>query len=242
LSGNSWQRDNATARGDGGGGGRSQWQRATLAALGSCAVFVSACDVPAPATARPEPTPPAERGKPAAVASAIEKTQTATAAPSPEKTPADKTTSPPPTAVTKTVLRTDSLITASATADRSKLHAGETFTIRVDVQIESGWHIYAIDRPTGPSIPTSINFELPKTLAWDGDWTGSEPTLDDAHPDEPSFIYAGSASFSRRLRVAQAATPGAVTLRGSLHYQACDKFSCRAPTRERLETKVTIVP
>jgi len=218
------------------------WQRAALAALGGCAIFVSACDVPAPATARPEETPPAERGKPAAVALAPDKIQTTTAAPAPEKTPADKTTAPAPPAYTKAITKTDSMVTASTTVDPPKLHAGDTFTVRVDVQIESGWHIYAIDRPTGPSIPTSINFELPKTLAWEGDWTGSEPTLDDAHPDEPSFIYTGSASFSRRLRVAQTAAPGTVTLRGNLHYQACDKFSCRAPTRQPLETQITIAP
>ncbi len=239
MSGNSWLRDNPTARGDA-GGGRSQWQRAMLAVLGAGSLFVSACDAPAPATARPEPAPTAERGKPTSVAPAPDKTQTPTATPAPDKTPADKTTSPAPIAVPKTVAKTDSLVTPSATVDPPTVHAGDTFTIRVDVQIESGWHIYAIDRPTGPSIPTSINFELPKTLAWEGDWTGSEPTFDDAHPDEPSFIYTGSASFSRRLRVAPGAAPGAVALRGNLHYQACDKFSCRAPTRQPLETQITI--
>ena len=140
------------------------------------------------------------------------------------------------------ITNTDSPVTASATVDRPTVRTGDTFTVRVEVQIESGWHIYAIDRPTGPSIPTSFNFELPKNLAWDVDWTGSEPTLDDAHPDEPSFIYTGSASFSRRVRIAQGAAPGAVTLRGNLHYQACDKFSCRAPTRQPLETQITIAP
>jgi hypothetical protein len=239
LSGNSWPRDDLTAglslRSD----RLSLCQRVMLSVLGGCALFVSACDVPAPATARPEPTAPAEHGKLAAVASAIEKTHTATAT-APEKAPVDKTT--PHSAVTKAVAKSDSLLTTSVTVDRSTVRAGDTFTVRVDVQIDSGWHIYAIDRPTGPSIPTSINFELPKTFAWDGDWTGSEPALDDAHPDEPSFIYTGSASFSRRLRVAQGAAPGAVTLRGNLHYQACDKFSCRAPTREPLKTEITIVP
>jgi len=210
--------------------------------LGGCALFVSACDAPAPATVRPEPLPPAERANPAALAPASEKTQTATAAPASDETLASKTTPPLPPAVTKANANTDSPVNASATVDRPTVRAGDTFTVRVEVQIESGWHIYAIDRPTGPSIPTSFNFELPKSLAWDGDWTGSEPTLDDAHPDEPSFIYTGSASFSRRLRVAPGAAPGAVTLRGNLHYQACDKFSCRAPTRQPLETQLTIAP
>jgi len=242
LSGNSWRRDNLAAGSSFRSARLSLCQRAGIAVLGGCALFVSACDSPAPCTARPEPTQAAERSKPAPAVPALQKTLSPTTAPVTEKTPAPTTTPPAPTVVTKAATKIDSLITASATIDPPTARAGDTFTLHVEVQIESGWHIYAIDRPTGPSIPTSFNFELPKNLAWDGDWTGSEPALDDAHPDEPSFIYTGSASFSRRLRVAQGAAPGAVTLRGNLHYQACDKFSCRAPTREPLKTEMTIVP
>jgi hypothetical protein len=242
LSGNSWRRDNLAAGFRFRSTRLSLCKRAAIAVFGGCALFVSACDAPAPSTARPEPTPAAERSKPTPIAPALQKTLSPTTAPVTEKTPAPMTTRPAPTVVTKAATKIDSLITASATVDPPTARAGDTFTVRVEVQIESGWHIYAIDRPTGPSIPTSFNFELPKNLAWDGDWTGSEPALDDAHPDEPSFIYMGSASFSRRLRVAPGAAPGAVTLLGNLHYQACDKFSCRAPTRQPLETQFTIAP
>jgi Disulphide bond corrector protein DsbC len=144
----------------------------------------------------------------------------------------------PPSATSKG----DSLVTASVTVDRPKLGPGDLFTLRIVVHIEPEWHIYAIDRPTGPSIPTAIKFQLPKALAWDGDWTTSEPALDDAHPEEPSFIYTESASFSRRVRVAKDAPPGTLVISGSLHYQACNRSLCRAPTQVPLQAQVTIAP
>src|SRR5580704_14077474 len=128
--------------------------------------------------------------------------------------------------------RSDGVVTASAVVDRSTVHAGDTFTIRVEAHIETGWHIYAIDRPTGPSIPTSIDFKLPKAMTWEGDWSGPEPTLDDAHPQEPAFYYEGAAAFTRAVRVAKDAPAGSLGLEGALHYQACNQTSCRAPTQE----------
>jgi uncharacterized protein len=137
--------------------------------------------------------------------------------------------------------RSDGVVTASAVVDRSTVHAGDTFTIRVEAHIETGWHIYAIDRPTGPSIPTSIDFKLPKAMTWEGDWSGPEPTLDDAHPQEPAFYYEGAAAFTRAVRVAKDAPAGSLGLEGALHYQACNQTSCRAPTQEPVRAEIQIV-
>jgi DsbC/DsbD-like thiol-disulfide interchange protein len=183
-------------------------------------LLVCGCDVPSPAKVRSDGPPAADQGQPLAAP--------AQSAP---------TKSPPEAAA-----KTDSAVTASASADPLTARVGDTFTIRVDAQIESGWHIYAIDRPTGPSIPTSIKFELPKSLAWEGDWTGPEPRLDDANPQEPSFIHEGSVAFSRQVRVARDAHPGLVSLRGSFHYQACNRFSCRAPTQLPIQAEIKIDP
>jgi DsbC/DsbD-like thiol-disulfide interchange protein len=189
--------------------------------IGVCVLLVSGCDAPSPSAAQPDPQPAAERAKPRSEAPAL---------PAPKPTAANGAP------------RADSVVTASATADPPASRAGATLTLRIDARVESGWHIYAIDRPTGPSIPTSINFELPKTLTWDGDWTVPEPSIDESHPQEPSFIYQGSVSFSRRVRVARDAPAGPVTLRGALHYQACDRSSCRAPTQVALQTEIKIGP
>lgn len=137
--------------------------------------------------------------------------------------------------------RSDGVVTASAVVDRSTVHAGHMFKIRIEAHIEGGWHIYAIDRPTGPSIPTSIDFKLPKTLTWEGDWSGPEPTLDDAHPQEPAFYYEGAAAFTRSVRVAKDAPAGSLSLEAALHYQACNQTSCRAPTQEPVRAEIQIV-
>jgi DsbC/DsbD-like thiol-disulfide interchange protein len=191
-----------------------------LPALGICVLLVLGCDIPSPAKVQSDRPSAADQGQPPA----------APAQSAPAKSPSEA------------AAKTDSAVTASAVADPLTARVGETFTIRVDVQIESGWHIYAIDRPTGPSVPTSINFELPKSLAWDGDWTGPEPRLDDANPQEPSFIYEGSVAFSRQVRVARDAHAGLVSLRGSFHYQACNKFSCRAPAQLPIQAEIKIDP
>jgi DsbC/DsbD-like thiol-disulfide interchange protein len=190
------------------------------AALGICVLLVCGCDVPSPAKMRSDGPPAADQGKP----------------------PAARVQSAPTKSPPEAAAKTDSAVTASASADPLTARVGEAFTIRVDAQIESGWHIYAIDRPTGPSVPTSISFELPKSLAWDGDWTGPEPHLDDANPQEPSFIHEGTVAFSRRVRVARDAHAGLISLRGSFHYQACNRFSCRAPTQLPIQAEIKIDP
>jgi hypothetical protein len=194
---------------------------ATVLALG-LTFFASACDAPTQGVKSHDPQPPAKQAG-AAPAPAVSK-----------EVPHDE----PPIAVTKTA----SVVTASTTADPSEPRIGQTFTVRIDVQIGTDWHIYAIDRPTGPSVPTSIDFELPKPLEWVGDWKGPEPTLDESHPEEPSFIYQGSVAFQRQVRVAGNAPPGPMTLQGLLHYQACNKVSCRAPSQLALQTNVKVLP
>ena len=194
---------------------------AAVIALG-LVFFASACDAPTQGVTSHDPQPPAKQAG-AAPAAAVW-----------NQTPRDEQ----PVAVTKT----PSVVTASATVEPSEPHVGQTFTVRVDVQIGNDWHIYAIDRPTGPSVPTSIDFKLPKLLEWAGDWKGPEPTLDESHPEEPSFIYHGSVTFQRQVRVARDASPGPIALHGALHFQACNKASCRAPSQLALETNVKVLP
>jgi hypothetical protein len=200
---------------------RHGFRCATVLALGLM-FFASACDSPTQGVTSHDPQPPAKQAG-AAPAPAVSK----------QAPPGE-----PPVAVTKT----PSVVTASATVEPSEPHIGQTFTVRIDVQIGNDWHIYAIDRPTGPSVPTSIEFELPKPLEWAGEWKNPEPTLDESHPEEPSFIYHGSVTFQRQVRVARDAPPGPTALHGALHYQACNKVSCRAPSQLALETNVNVLP
>ena len=131
-------------------------------------------------------------------------------------------------------------LTAVAKSNPANVRAGEAFTVVVDVHITTGWHIYAIDRPTGPALPTSITVDLPKDLAWVGNWTFPEPSLDESSLGNPSFVHEGVVTFRRRVRVARDVSPGPLPLRATLHYQACDRYSCRAPAQLSLQTEIHV--
>jgi hypothetical protein len=193
----------------------SMSKRATLIATGVSLLLLSACDVQMPQSGGPETKARAEGGQ---------------VPPLPQ--------SPPPIAA----IDASAPVTAAAKPDPTRLRAGESFALIVDVQIAKGWHIYAIDRPTGPALPTSISIGLPKGLAWDGNWTFPDPSLDESSLGNPSFLHEGAVTFRRRVRVARDVSPGPLSLRGALHYQACDRYSCRAPAQLTLQTEIHVVP
>ncbi len=189
-------------------------RRSTLVVMGVSMLLLSACNFQTPQSARQVTQSPDEGGK---------------VPPVPKSTPPSATT------------EADSPVTAAAKPDPASVRAGEAFTVLVDVHITKGWHIYAIDRPTGPALPTSITIELPKGLAWDGNWTFPEPSLDESSLGDPSFVHQGVVTFRRRVHVARDVSPGPRPLRGMLHFQACDRYSCRAPAQLLLQTEIDVV-
>ncbi|HUE15147.1 MAG TPA: redoxin domain-containing protein [Planctomycetaceae bacterium] len=132
-------------------------------------------------------------------------------------------------------------VTASTNADKTELRSGDTFQLAVEVEVAAGWHIYSIDRPAGVAVPTKIAFELPQGLEWDGKWISPDPSLDASSAGDPSFVHEGKVAFRRRVRVARGAPAGRLVLHGTLHYQTCGRFSCRAPAELPLQTAVRIV-
>jgi DsbC/DsbD-like thiol-disulfide interchange protein len=110
------------------------------------------------------------------------------------------------------------------------------------VQVAEGWHIYAMDRPTGPAIATEIQLNLPAGLESAGKWTSPEPSLDNTTPGEPAFVYEKPVAFQRPVRVARGTTPGSVTIGCILRYQVCNRVSCRAPAELKLQTVIKVVP
>jgi DsbC/DsbD-like thiol-disulfide interchange protein len=126
--------------------------------------------------------------------------------------------------------------------DRKQIRAGDEFTLTLDVEIAEGWHIYAVDRPSGPAVPTAIELPLPAGLEAAGNWTLPEPALDDTSAGEPAFVYRGSVAFQRRVRAAGGGTRGSIPLSGTLRYQACDRASCRPPAKLKFDTSIELVP
>jgi DsbC/DsbD-like thiol-disulfide interchange protein len=188
-------------------------KRSSLVVTGVSMLLLSACNFQTPQSARQETQSPDKRDKVPRV---------------PKSTPPIATT------------EADSPVTAAAKPDPARVRAGEAFTVVVDVHISKGWHIYAIDRPTGPALPTSITLDLPKGLTWDGNWTSPEPSLDQSSLGAPNFVHERAVAFQRRVRVGRDISPGPRPLRGMLHFQACDRYACRAPAQLSLQTEIDV--
>jgi DsbC/DsbD-like thiol-disulfide interchange protein len=133
-------------------------------------------------------------------------------------------------------------VTASFRVEKTELGRGEEFNVVVDMRIAAGWHIYAMDRPTGASAATRIHLELPEGFESVRKWTSPEPTLVTPLTEQPVFVYDGNAKFKSVVRVLKNAASARTTLRCTIVYQACNQFTCQPPEKISLESEVRMVP
>src|SRR5262245_53432006 len=73
---------------------------------------------------------------------------------------------------------------------------GDEVTLKVKAEMEEGWHIYAVNKPTGLSRKTSLKLTLADKLKADKDWKIPDP-IRDAKADEETFMYEGDVTFTR---------------------------------------------
>ncbi len=118
---------------------------------------------------------------------------------------------------------------------------GDTITLEVRAKTARGWHIYAVDKPTGVSVATSLKLTLPQGVTASGPWRLPEPELD-ISGGSPTFVYHGELSFRRELRVAKDIAAAQYSVTCDFGYQACTAASCLAPNKIRLTVPLTIVP
>ena len=211
-----------------------------FAALAVAGLLLSSCDQNSPATPRQSaPVAKAVDSSPAAPSrpAAAPDVRRVSFAPSGKPIAAKKPSEPESAAP-----EPGSPVTATVKTDKSKVRAGEEFTLTVDVQVAEGWHIYAMDRPTGPATATEIQLNLPAGLESKGKWTSPEPSMDNSSPGETTFVYEKPVAFQCPVRVAGGTAPGSFNIGCVLHYQVCNRVSCHAPAELKLETAIRVAP
>ena len=124
-------------------------------------------------------------------------------------------------------------IVAHAEISPATARAGETLELIVRVKVAATWHIYAVGGSHGPGVSTTLNLTLPKGVEAQGEWACPQSV----RGKDGQMIYEGTLEFRRRLRVAKGAAEGPIDVCCEFAYQACDPFSCRLPTNERLTAK-----
>ena len=119
--------------------------------------------------------------------------------------------------------------------------AGGTIAVGLDVQIDDGWHLYALSQPPGG--PRALEFAVDKTGPFRivGAIDGPAPS----HAFDPNFnietqYHEERASFRLQVRVADHAANGQQTLRLTVSYQTCNARLCLPPQEEELTRKVII--
>lgn len=116
---------------------------------------------------------------------------------------------------------------------------GETVMLVVRAKLASGWHIYAADRKSGTTVPTSLALQLPNGLEPTGDWQYPEPELYESVLG-PTYIYHDEANFLFPLRVSDDAA-GNLSISCEFSYLACNDDTCLRPTKLPISADLSVV-
>lgn len=117
--------------------------------------------------------------------------------------------------------------------------AGETAAVKLEAVIDEGWHLYALDQPSGGPIATSIKVSEGSPFEIAGKINSPEPLTkpDTNFPDASSKplltkYFERSAAFSVPLR--STADGDLSTLRLDVRFQLCNDTTCLPPRTVRV--------
>jgi len=134
---------------------------------------------------------------------------------------------------------------ALAEGTPASIVAGQEFDAIVHVKIEDGWHIYAN--------PVGLSEMKATTLGLDAQTERAARLVNVTYPageakvlgslgTEKVALYQGKVEFSARLKLADGARPGPLTLKFKVNYQACNDRLCKAPDKLEVPLQLTVGP
>jgi hypothetical protein len=120
------------------------------------------------------------------------------------------------------------------------LKQGTKVNLTLTGQIDSGWHLYALEEPAGGPVATIIGLT-------DGD-PADLLRVEEARPKtllDPLFnlqtgFFESTADFTLHLALAKDAPIGASSLHVQVRYQSCNDRVCLPPHTDTVEVPVTI--
>ena len=124
------------------------------------------------------------------------------------------------------------VVTVVADPFRDTASPGGEFQVILNLQIKPGWHAYA--NPTGVAEipPTRVTLaEVQGASIVKVDYPAGEMKLLASSGKEKVAVYEGKQQFVVHLKIDPATKAGALNLRLTVQYQACDDRSCLAPAK-----------
>ncbi len=117
---------------------------------------------------------------------------------------------------------------------------GEVVLLVMEATIEAPFHIYGVEKVEGPT-PTSFALAEASPVKVEGGLLQSEPKRkhDEAFDIDVTY-HEAKATFRQALRVPKSATPGELSIDGTLRLQACTERSCLPPAKAPVGSKLTV--
>lgn len=125
--------------------------------------------------------------------------------------------------------------------DRTEVRRGEAVSVRLEVTIQEGWHVYSMTTPEGGPQPTRV------ALAPSGSYEAAGPALQpkpetrfDENFQIPTEQFHGTVAFTAPVRIRDAAVAGPLKISGEVAFQVCDPKQC-IPGKAPFEVIVNVV-
>jgi thiol:disulfide interchange protein DsbD len=130
----------------------------------------------------------------------------------------------------------------SAAFTPSEAAPGAAVSLKVKAVIEPTWHIYGMKLEGRGPLPTQFNVTLPEGWKQQGDWTPSRPPINAIDPgfQIPVTYHDGEIDFSIPVQISPTASPGEVTIQGTVRFMACDDSTCLPPRTLQWEARIQI--
>lgn len=140
-------------------------------------------------------------------------------------------------------LAAEKKVKASASASKIEVRAGERFQVRLDIEIDQGWHIYGIE---DASIGIKTTVKLAKDGSFEIDGGISSDPKPEREPDRSEDIpgydyYTGKVVFTVPVRAKSSLRPGDAKLKGSFGFQECSDSACLQPSTTEFEIALKVV-
>ena len=119
-----------------------------------------------------------------------------------------------------------------------EVEKGATVSVKLNTQIEAGWHLYALDQPSGGPIATTIKMPEGSSFEISGNIHTPAPKLQpdpnfivDGKPIETKF-FADKAEFAIPLKATADAQADSIAI--DVRFQLCNDTFCLPPRTKRV--------
>ena len=126
----------------------------------------------------------------------------------------------------------------TASFEPKSVKPGGEATLKVKAELEAGWHIYAVDKPTGLSRKTALKLAVAEKLSPDKAWKIPAPVRDEKAEDE-TYYYDADVTFTRKVKVGESAE-GVLEATVTADFMACNEEMCLPPKKVAVKAALKV--